>query len=172
MEFGEKKAEIIGARILSSTVDARAGSVQLKFDAETKKATNLDEIKETGKVLRIAAVDDDFVILELLKATFSSIGAEVTPFDDGETFLAAADAENNGFDLVFLDLLMPKMDGFNVLEEMRGRRIDLPVIVLSAVTSRDAIVKTFQAGVKSYLVKPLKPETILKKAVEILKPTF
>jgi DNA-binding response OmpR family regulator len=172
MEFGEKKAEIIGDRILSSTVDARAGSVQLKFDAETKKATNLEEIKETGKALRIAAVDDDFVILELLKTTFSNIGAEVAPFESGEAFLAAADSEGNGFDLLFLDLLMPKMDGFKVLEELRERRIDLPVIVLSAVTSRDAIVKTFQAGVKSYLVKPLKPEAILKKAVEILKPTF
>lgn len=170
MEFGEKKAEIIGDRILSSTGDARAGSVQLKFDAETKKATNLEEIKETGKTLRIAAVDDDFIIQEMLKTTFSNIGATVTSFNDGAEFLSAAGEDD--FDLVFLDLLMPKVGGFDVLVELRNRRIDLPIIVLSAVSSRDAIVKSFQAGVKSYLVKPLKPEAILKKAVEILKPTF
>ena len=172
MEFGEKKAEIIGDRILSSTVDARTGSVQLKFDAETKNAPDLEEIKETGKTLRIAAVDDDFVIQEMLKATFSDIGATVKPFNDGEAFISALESGESEFDLVFLDLLMPKADGFDVLENMRAKRIDLPVIVLSAVTSRDAIVKSFQAGVKSYLVKPLKPEAILKKAVEILKPTF
>lgn len=170
MEFGEKKAEIIGDRILSATGDSRSESVQLKFDAESKKALNLAEIKESGKSLRIAAVDDDFVIQELLKASFASIGANVVTFNDGDEFLAVAGKEE--FDLVFLDLLMPKVSGFEVLLELQARDISLPIIVLSAVTSRDAVVKSFQAGVKSYLVKPLKPEAIFKKAIEILKPNF
>jgi DNA-binding response OmpR family regulator len=170
MEFGEKKAEIIGDRILSSTEDSRSGSVQLKFDAETKQLPNLTEIREAGKMLRIAAVDDDFVIQELLKTTFAEIGAMVVPYNDGEDFLQVAGQEE--FDLVFLDLLMPKVSGFDVLEELRARRLEMPIIVLSAVTARDAVVKSFKAGVKSYLVKPLKPEAIFKKAIEILKPTF
>lgn len=170
MEFGEKKAEIIGDRVLSSTGDARAESVQMKFEAESRKAVNADDIREAGKALRIAAVDDDFVIQELLKATFAEIGAEVVPFSDGDEFLAVAG--DQAFDLVFLDLLMPKVSGFEVLLELRARDIEQSVIVLSAVTRRDAVVKAFQAGIKSYLVKPLKPEAILKKAIEILKPNF
>jgi len=170
MEFGEKKAEIIGNRILSSTGDNRQETVHLRFDAETRKTSDLAEIKESGKGLRIAAVDDDFVIQELIKMTFTEVGATVTTFDDGADFLEVAGKED--FDLVFLDLLMPKVSGFEVLAELKQRDIDLPIIVLSAVTKRDAVVKSFQSGVKSYLVKPLKPDAILKKAIEILKPNF
>jgi len=170
MEFGEKKAEIIGNRILSSTGDNRQETVHLRFDAETRKTTDLTEIKESGKGLRIAAVDDDFVIQELIKMTFTEVGATVTTFDDGSDFLEVAGKED--FDLVFLDLLMPKVSGFEVLAELKQKDIDLPIIVLSAVTKRDAVVKSFQSGVKSYLVKPLKPDAILKKAIEILKPNF
>ncbi len=170
MEFGEKKAEIIGDRILSSTGGSREESVLLKFDAEMKKAPNLSDIKEFGKSLTIAAVDDDFVIQELLKATFAEIGATVRTFDDGADFLEVAGKEE--FDLVFLDLLMPKVSGFEVLSVLKSNETKMPIIVLSAVTARDAVVKSFQAGVKSYLVKPLKPEAIFKKAVEILRPNF
>ena len=170
MEFGEKKAEIIGDRILSATGDTNSESVQLKFDAETKKAPTLADIKDSGKALRIAAVDDDFVIQELIKASFSDIGATVVTFNDGDEFLEVAGKEE--FDLVFLDLLMPKVSGFEVLLELQARDLSLPIIVLSAVTRRDAVVKAFQSGVKSYLVKPLKPADIFKKAVEILKPNF
>jgi DNA-binding response OmpR family regulator len=169
-ELDDQKAALIGDRILSSTGDERTESVQLKFDAETKKGIALEEIKDAGKDLRIAAVDDDFVIQELMKTAFSAIGATVSTFGDGSEFLEAAESEQ--FDLLFLDLMMPKVDGFEVLNRMRSRDIQIPTIVLSAVTRRDAVVKSFQAGVKSYLCKPLKPEAILKKAVEILKPNF
>jgi DNA-binding response OmpR family regulator len=170
MEFGAKKAEIIGARVLRSTADDRQETVQLKFDAEARVAPDFEQIKESGKSLKIAAVDDDFVIQELLKTTFSQIGATVTTFCDGDEFLSVA-AEQQ-FDLVFLDLLMPKVSGFEVLTALQERKIEQPVIVLSAVSRRDAVVQAFESGVKSYLVKPLKPEAILKKAVEILGPNF
>jgi CheY-like chemotaxis protein len=131
---------------------------------------DLEQIKESGKNLRIAAVDDDFVIQELLKSTFTEIGASVVTFNDGDEYLAAV--EKQEFDLVFLDLLMPKVGGLEVLTALQKRKIEQSVIVLSAVTRRDAVVQAFQSGVKSYLVKPLKPEAILRKAVEILKPNF
>lgn len=170
MEFGEKKAEIIGDRILRSKGDSKTETVQLKFETEAKRAPSLDEIREAGKNLRIAAVDDDFVIQELLKTSFDSIGATVKTYSDGDEFLAALDSED--FDLVFLDILMPRVNGFEVMQELRIRDIDVPVIVLSAVTQREAVVKAFQQGVKSYLVKPLKSDAIFTKAVEILRPNF
>ncbi|HRZ66097.1 MAG TPA: hypothetical protein P5133_14290 [Spirochaetia bacterium] len=46
------------------------------------------------------------------------------------------------------------------------------MIVLSAVSQREAVVRAFQAGVKSYLIKPLKPDQILRKTLEILKANF
>jgi DNA-binding response OmpR family regulator len=68
--------------------------------------------------------------------------------------------------------MMPKVDGFSVLNFHRTRNISVPVIVLSAVTQRDTVIRAFQMGIKSYLTKPLKPDAIFKKAIEILEPNF
>jgi DNA-binding response OmpR family regulator len=115
-------------------------------------------------------VDDDFVIQELVKTTFGAISASVSAFQDGGAFVEAA--KTAAFDLVFLDLIMPGMDGFQVLARLRAEDIELPVIILSAVSQREAVMRAFQAGVKSYLIKPLKPDQILKKTLEILKANF
>ncbi len=89
---------------------------------------------------------------------------------DGAEFMDAAAKEN--FDLVFLDLLMPIKDGFEVLKELKSQDIRVPVIVLSAVTQREAVIRAFQMGIKSYLTKPLKPEDFLVKSMEILRTNF
>ncbi len=175
MEFGSKKAEIIGDRVLQAEESLQGETVQLKFEHEGKKKPMdikevIEEMKESAKNIRIAAVDDDFVIQELLRSTFEAIGATVTTFSDGEEYLAVAGKEE--FDLLFLDLMMPKVNGFEVLKELKHRDINQAVIVLSAVTQREAVVKAFQAGIKSYMSKPLKPQDILKKSMEILRPNF
>ncbi len=99
-----------------------------------------------------------------------AINAKVNTFSNGREFLTAV--RSRVFDLVFLDLRMPEVDGFGVLAELRAQDLEMPIIVLSAVTQRESVVKAFQAGVKSYLVKPLKPEHILRKTLEILKANF
>jgi DNA-binding response OmpR family regulator len=68
--------------------------------------------------------------------------------------------------------MMPKIDGFQVLKTLEHRGIQQSIIVLSAVTQRETVIKAFKMGIKSYLIKPLKPDEIFKKAIEILKPHF
>jgi DNA-binding response OmpR family regulator len=170
LEYGERKAQIIGERVLNSTSDSQTEAVQLKFDADKTVSNTLVELKEAGRVLRIAAVDDDMVIQALLKTSFGKLDAVVVPFADGEEYLQAAGKEE--FDLVFLDLMMPKVGGFAVLAELKARDLHPPIIILSALSQRDAVVSAYSQGVKSYLVKPLSPDAILKKAIEILKPTL
>jgi CheY-like chemotaxis protein len=170
MEYAEKKAEIIGDKILSADKTAQGESMQLRFDGESKRKLTIEEMKESIQNLRIAAVDDDFVIQELIKNTFQKIGAVIKTYSDGSEYLE--DLEKEEFDLVFLDLIMPKVDGFAVLNELQTRGLRPTIIVLSAVTQRDTVVKAFQMGIKSYLVKPLKPDDIFKKSMEILKPNF
>jgi CheY-like chemotaxis protein len=171
MEYGEKKAEIIADKVLAADEHgAGEESMQLRFDAETRARLNVEAIKAAGHNLKIAAVDDDFIIQELIKNAFLKIGAVVTTFFGGGEFIAAAEREP--FDLVFLDLIMPGMDGFEVLGNLQHKNIQVPVIVLSAITRRDTMIKAFQMGIKSYLVKPLKPEDIFKKSMEILKANF
>jgi DNA-binding response OmpR family regulator len=170
IEYGEKKAEIIGDKILSAGLAGGAETMHLRFHAEsTSKKLDPEAVREAIQNLKFAVVDDDLIIRELIKNTFQKTGAEVRVFSDGGEFLAA-EAEN--FDMVFLDLIMPRVGGFAVLESLRAWKEKPPVIVLSSVTQRDTMIRAFQMGVKSYLVKPLKPDDIFKKAVEILKPNF
>jgi CheY-like chemotaxis protein len=171
MEYGEKKAEIIGDKILSSGQSTEGESMQLRFDAEGKsKKLDMETIRESVQNLKIAVVDDDFIIQELIKKTFSKTGADLRTFSDGGEFLEGMEKEN--FDLVFLDLIMPKVDGFAVLNALRLKNTRPPVIILSSVTQRETVIQAFQMGVKSYLTKPLSMENIFKKAMEILKPDF
>jgi CheY-like chemotaxis protein len=171
MEFGDKKAEIIGDRVLQAAQSVQPESMQLRFDAERKnRPLDLEDVKDMTRNLKIAAVDDDFVIQELIKNTFQKVGTQVSVFSDGSEYLSALHKET--FDLVFLDLMMPKTDGFEVLNALRGRGIEQPVIILSAVTQRDTVIRAFQMGIKSYMVKPLKPGDLLKKTMEILRVNF
>jgi DNA-binding response OmpR family regulator len=167
LEYAEKKAEIIGDKLLSAET-AEGESMQLRFESETKPAR--EDTAETFDGLAIAAVDDDFVIQELIKNTFSRTGAAVTAFPDGREFVQAL--ENSRFDLVFLDLLMPKMDGFAVLRELKDKNISMPVIILSAINQRETVIRAFQMGIKSYIAKPLKPSDLIKKTMEILRVNF
>ncbi|MDR2069473.1 MAG: response regulator [Spirochaetaceae bacterium] len=167
-EYDGKEAEILEKRVLS--VDNRGKGEFMHLHFETEEKSNGENIKELIKNLTIAAVDDDFAIQELIKNTFKSLGTTVKTYSDGASYLA--DAETEVFDLVFLDLLMPNIDGFDVLRTLRTVNNRPPVIVLSVVTQRDTVIQAFQLGIKSYLVKPLKPDDILKKTVEILRSSF
>ncbi|HON13528.1 MAG TPA: response regulator [Treponema sp.] len=158
-------------KILQAEPNTEPESVMLKFGTEdTKRPLSIEDMRDGMEDMKIATVDDDFVIQELVKTTFEQVGAQVDAYQDGEGFLNQVG--NREYDLVFLDLLMPKVDGFKVLQELKARDIHLPIIVLSAVTQRESVIRAFQAGVKSYLIKPLKPLEILKKTMEVVRPNM
>jgi len=168
-ELSNKKAEIISDKLLRAKTAEGEGSMALKFDADARD-TSFALMKESLQNFRIAVIDDDFIIQELIKNTFQKTGALVTSFSNGEEFLKVAGTEE--FDLAFLDLNMPKADGFEVLRSLQAQYIHYPIIVLSAVVQRDLMLKALQMGIKSYLIKPLKPEDIFRKTIEILKANF
>jgi DNA-binding response OmpR family regulator len=167
----QRNAEILGDRVLSADEGNGGESLQMRFDADTQpKKLGLEVLRESLSSRRIAVVDDDYIIQELIRNTFEKIGVSVVTFGNGQEFLSGMEKEN--YDLVFLDLLMPIMDGFEVLKTLSTRKDFPPVIVLSSVTQRDTVVRAFQMGIKSYLTKPLKPQDIFKRAIEILEPNF
>ena len=128
------------------------------------------DLSMLGDSVTIAIVDDDFVIREMVKTILSDTSFRILEYDNGKQFIE--DPESTGADLVFLDLVMPEMDGFEVLAEQRRRGRSNPVIVMSALGERDTVVKVMEFGVRSYLIKPLKPEAILNKAREVLQSSF
>ncbi len=159
-------------RIIAAPAEGpRPESFQMRFAEEAARAFAVEDGREAGKGLAVAVVDDDPTIVELVRTTFQNIAASVTSFEDGDRFLENLKGGAE-YDIVFLDLVMPNVGGFDVLASMEAWDIDVPVIVLSAVSQRESIVKAFQAGVKSYLVKPLNPASIVKKAAETLRANF
>ena len=141
-------------------------SFDMKFDGE-KATFDLHDIDEN---LTIAVVDDDLVIQELIKTAFSDTGFAINVYENGRTFID--DPESTSADLIFLDLMMPEMNGFEVLKELNTKTTQLPIIVLSALSQRETVVRALKLGVKSYMIKPLKPSAVRKKATEILKLSF
>lgn len=157
----EKILTTPGASAKDATLEMRFRS---EIDKEIKKST--DALNAVATNMHIAVIDDDVVIRNVLGKTFSAINAKVDLFENGNAFLASTKLSH--YELIFLDLMMPGLNGYEVLLKLRERDISTPVIVLSAISKREAVLKVLAAGVKSYMIKPLKPETILKKAIEVL----
>jgi DNA-binding response OmpR family regulator len=169
----QQDAEILWNRVLTVR-DAVAGeSLGLRYNAPKfhLKKLDLETLKESIQNCKIAVVDKDPAIQELLKNTFQRLGLKVSAFSSGEEFLRAV-KDSAHFDLVFLDLVLPKIDGFGVLESLSTYSSAPPVIILSAVTQRESVIRAFKMGIKSYLTKPIKPTDIFRKAMEILSPDF
>ncbi|EJO57037.1 response regulator receiver domain protein [Burkholderia multivorans CF2] len=102
--------------------------------------------------MRILLVEDDRMIAEGVRKALRSDGFAVDWVQDGESALTALGGE--AYDLLLLDLGLPKRDGIDVLRTLRARGLSLPVLI---VTARDAIadrVKGLDAGADDYLVKP------------------
>jgi two-component system response regulator QseB len=102
--------------------------------------------------MRILLVEDDRMIAEGVRKALRSDGFAVDWVQDGEAALTALGGE--AYDLLLLDLGLPKRDGIDVLRTLRARGLALPVLI---VTARDAVadrVKGLDAGADDYLVKP------------------
>src|SRR5512136_2358 len=103
---------------------------------------------------RILVADDDVLNSTLLTVSLEEEGFIVESAQDGRQALELLEAKP--FDVLLLDLLMPEMDGYQVLERLKAdaRLRHLPVIVISAADELDSIVKCIELGAEDYLVKP------------------
>ena len=118
------------------------------------------------KKMSIALVDDDPLALKLLKASFENIGLLVDCFSSGTEFLGKTN--RHAYDLVILDIYMPGLSGFDILNHLHARKYEAPVIIYSNVTTKESIVQAMSMGAKAFLIKPQKPETIIQKSFEII----
>lgn len=144
-------------------------SIVLKFDSEKLKS-NIENASIDKKYV-ISVVDDDLHILEFMETVLSTqSNYEVHAYENGKIFVE--DLDNHTPDLVFLDLMMPEMNGFQVLKYMMDKKLNIPVVVVTALIQKDTIMRAQKFGIKSYISKPLKIDVIIKKSEEILKSNF
>ncbi|RKX93919.1 MAG: response regulator [Spirochaetes bacterium] len=165
--------EIVQEKLLKATGQKKEGqeTVQMRFDSEQVAEEERDQLASIfNSKATVAVVDDDLIIRELVRTVFSETSWELRPYVNGKEFLIAE--KDMDFDLVFLDLMMPEIDGFQVLEYLKKHDKKLPIIVFSALSQKETIQKAISYGINSYMIKPLVPEKIQKKAIEVLSSTF
>ena len=122
--------------------------------------------------VRILVVDDERLMRDLMALSLRRFGYDVEAVADGRTALALLD--NEYFDLVMLDVVMPDMDGFTLLSELRAFS-DVPVIMLTAMNRQEDVVRGFELGADNYIAKPFnfkeveaRIQAVLRRAIHLL----
>jgi len=158
-----------GAQEFLQDVKTSETAVGMRFDNDKAFEALSARLHTGGSDLTVAVVDDDFIVQEIVKNTFAPSGARVLAFDDGHQFLARDAGE---IDVLFLDLMMPGLDGFGVMESLKSTGNPVPVIVLSALNQRETVLRAMSYGIRSYLTKPLKPDALVRKTFEVMGSHF
>ena len=121
---------------------------------------------------RVLAVDDDPVNLSLLERVLGRVGIETATAEDGVEALALLKARPDWYDVLLLDVMMPRMDGLQLLKRVKAssRMRHIPVILQTASSGPEEVAKGLQAGAYYYLTKPLTQKVLLavvKSAAEL-----
>ncbi len=119
---------------------------------------------------RLLVVDDDASILDLLASSLRFAGFEVVTASDGRSALDLATTDPT-IDLMVLDVMMPGIDGFEVVSRLRRENHDVPVIFLTARDSAADRVNGLTAGGDDYLVKPFSLDELVARVHAVLRRT-
>ena len=113
--------------------------------------------------IRILAIDDDIDVRKLLEIKLSKAGFEISTASNGEEGLARALEEKP--DVIVVDVMMPRMDGHQVLAQIREKLGDeTPVtILLTALGQELDVIKGLGAGADDYIIKPFSPREIIER---------
>jgi len=108
--------------------------------------------------LRAAIIDDDDEILDLIEQILKEEGIETRRYAQAEKLLA--DIKKRGFDMIITDLVLPKMSGLELLNELKSRGMDIPVVIITGYASLDSAIEAVNRGAFYYIKKPFNIEEI------------
>ena len=117
--------------------------------------------------MRLLIVEDDHKIAEFVLIGLKEAGFAVDHATNGQDGLRLALSEP--YDLIILDLMLPKLDGLTLILNLRSKQINTPVIILSAKSSVGDRVKGLQSGSDDYLVKPFSFSELLARVQALIR---
>ena len=115
---------------------------------------------------KILVVEDDFDIQELLQNFLQEAGYEVAVSNDGVEALSLFAGQR--YDLIVLDIMLPKIDGYGVCELIR-KQSDVPIIMLTALSGKEDHIKGLDLQVDDYITKPFSMPVLLRKIAAVLR---
>ncbi len=117
--------------------------------------------------MRILLIEDSAQLADAIREFFRIKGSEVIVEGDGKKGYEQAQREK--YDAIILDLMLPSMNGIDILRNLRNKGIETPVIILTAKTQEEDILKGFDAGTDDYLGKPFKMNELLARVNAIVR---
>lgn len=104
------------------------------------------------RAMRVLLIEDDVTTKRSVELMLDALGYEYDSAELGEDGLEMAMRET--YDLILLDIMLPGMDGYDVIQRLRANQVDTPVLVQSALVDRDFAIQGMSLGVDDYLIKP------------------
>jgi DNA-binding NtrC family response regulator len=111
------------------------------------------------RTLRIAVVDDDEGVRDLIRTTLERVGATVDLFPGSQLFLDRAIFTD--YDVIFCDLMLPGMSGIDLLFEVRGKAPAVPFVIISGQAAVSDAIEAMKAGATDFIVKPFRIQSLL-----------
>ncbi|MFA6098343.1 MAG: response regulator transcription factor [Patescibacteria group bacterium] len=119
--------------------------------------------------MKILIIEDQENLANLIKDGLNAEGFTADIVFDGEAGLSRIEFHHASYDLIILDIMLPKKDGFEVCRETRADNIMTPILILTSKDSPDDVIKGLNAGADDYLIKPFSFEVLLARIKAILR---
>ncbi|RRJ64718.1 DNA-binding response regulator [Paenibacillus oralis] len=116
---------------------------------------------------RLLVIEDEPTLSRLLSYNLTSEGYEVVVEDHGQTGYETALKQK--FDLILLDLMLPGMNGFEIMSKLRGEGVTTPVIILTAKNAEEEVVQGLKSGADDYITKPFGVAELLARVAAVLR---
>ena len=126
-----------------------------------------DECQMTNETQNILIIEDDPALLRGLKDNFETAGYLVRTANDGRKGLDALLKDTP--DLLLLDLMLPKVNGYEICQAARARQLDMPIIMLTAKGQEDDVVRGLELGADDYVTKPFSVRELLARVKAFLR---
>ena len=121
--------------------------------------------------LTILIVDDESRMRKLIKDFLMQKNYNILEAEDGEKALKVYNENKDKINLILLDVMMPKLDGWSVLRQIRQENKSLPIVMLTARAEEQDELFGFELGVDEYITKPFSPKILVARVEAILKRT-
>jgi DNA-binding response OmpR family regulator len=117
--------------------------------------------------VKILVVDDDAIVIKSCKRILEAEGFEVSTVPSADDALEAI--KNYDFDLLLIDVKMPKRDGMYLMREVKKSRPEVPIIIMSGYPTPETIADVLNLGANLFIPKPFRPDELMKSVRQVLK---
>ena len=117
--------------------------------------------------MKILVVDDDAIVIKSCRRILEAEGFEVSTVPDADKALEAM--KTSDFDLLLVDVKMPKRDGMYLMREIKKNWPEIPTIIMSGYPTPETIAEVLRLGATLFVPKPFRPDELVKSVRQVLK---